>query len=293
MKLGEDEMEGLGWGSADKPDALLALRLKKSGDLFQAGEADPGLHLGCGWAAGRKDDDGLLSGDPAGLDPREAFLAGIRKNAEVNSALGKAGPVSAHGLSQPNPGGDVVVLAKDFPGSGKARFSRGKVGAEEEEVAGLHGAADPAQKRKRIQIGENPEKGEQLRGGRWEGEDGKGFRKVDWEDPLLTAGESPGGAADEGKVGVGGQQMGGRGKFSEEKRLLEPVGATEGHQGVVPAWFFTEDGGGLCVKTANPGTAGKGGAGEVDLFPEAAQGGGGIKSGGGDLGGHGWRQRLG
>ncbi len=99
----------------------------------------------------------------------------------------------------------------------------------------MHGTADSSQKGKGIQIGENAEKSEQLGGGRREMEGGKGPREVDLEGSLLAARESPGGAANEGKVGVGGQQVGGRGKFPKKKGLFESIGATESHQGVVSA----------------------------------------------------------
>ncbi len=104
----------------DEPDAFLAAGIQEAGHQGEPDGAEPGFHLENGGAAGREYDDGLLSGDPAGLDPGEAFLTGIGKNAEVNPALGKARTVSAHGLFQPISGGGVVVLGKDFPGSGKA-----------------------------------------------------------------------------------------------------------------------------------------------------------------------------
>ena len=146
MKLDEDEMEGLGWGPADKPDAFLAAGVEETGDFPEANLGYPGFDLGNRGAAGREDDPGLLAGDPAGLDPGEAALARIRMNAEFQPAGWKFGTKAAHGRFQPAPGGRIIVLGKNPSGARKAGLPRGKVGAEKEQVSLSNSAGQTAEK---------------------------------------------------------------------------------------------------------------------------------------------------
>lgn len=100
----------------------------------------------------------------------------------------------------------------------------------------------------------------------------------------MTGGKAAGGAASEGEVGVGGEQESGEWEFFEKMRLLDSIGTTEGDQGVGAGQLLAEDGCGLLVKAADGGSTEKGRTSEMDLFPEAAQGGGGVQGGGGEFG---------
>jgi hypothetical protein len=117
-----------------------------------------------------------LASDPAGFDPGKGVLSRIGLNAEVQPASGQFGAIAANGRFQPTAGGWVVVLGKNLAGSGKGRFAGSEVGAEKEEIAGLHTLSDALQKGKRIEVGKYAEEGEQLDGGRREVEGGKGFQ---------------------------------------------------------------------------------------------------------------------
>ena len=70
--------------------------------------------------------------------------------------------------------GRVVILRQNFLGPGEAGFSRGEVGAEEQEIARFHFAGYPSQKREGIEVRQNPKQGKEPRGGRREVEGGKG-----------------------------------------------------------------------------------------------------------------------
>jgi len=205
MKLDEDEMEGLGWGAADKPDAFLTAGVEETGDFSEANLGNPGFDLGHRGAAGGEDDPCLLAGDPAGLDPGQASLPGIGVDAEFQPAGRKFGAKSAYGYSQPQACGGVVVLGQNFPSTVQAGCPGRQVGAEQEQVSLPHPAGQTAKQRKRIEVGKNAEEGEQLVGGRREVKGGKRTGKINSPESLFAGRQALGGATGKGEVGVGSQ----------------------------------------------------------------------------------------
>lgn len=105
-----DEVEGLGVYGADEPNSFFASGIEEAGDSSQTSKTNPLLHLLGGGAAGGENGESLFGGDPAGFDPGERFLPGVRMDAKPQSALGQGRSISFNGRRQPASGGKVVIL---------------------------------------------------------------------------------------------------------------------------------------------------------------------------------------
>gem|GEM_PF-1412535 len=121
-----------------------------------------------------KNDTGAFGRDPASFDPSQGFLQRVGVDAKMKSAGGKFRAVSLHRGLQPAAGGGVIVLGKHLAGTGEAGAPWGEIGAEEEEVTSRHALSDALQKGKRIEVGQDPEEGDQA------GEDSPRFMIMDF-----------------------------------------------------------------------------------------------------------------
>ena len=192
--------------AGDKPDSLLPQGIEITCQFSQLGGPDPGFDLRRGGSAGGEYDPILVIGEPAGFDPGEGFLVGVRKNTKDQFSRRKAGAIPMNGGLQPNPGGSVVVLRQNLACSGEARPARCQVGAEEQEVVFSHLARNPAEERQRGKIGQHAKEGEKARlrkrgRDRWEA-DVEIDPSVGLSDPFHPNCRTPG----KGKVGVGGME---------------------------------------------------------------------------------------
>lgn len=75
-------------------------------------------------------------------------------------ALWKARSVSTGGCFKPAACGGILVLGKNSEGTGTRIFSRGKIGAEKEEVAGAECFGEAVEEGWRIKVWEDAEEGE-------------------------------------------------------------------------------------------------------------------------------------
>jgi len=208
-------------------------------------------------------------------------------------ALRKARSVSARGCFKPAACGEIIVLGKNSEGAGTGIFSRGKIGAEENEIAGAECFGEATEKGKRIEVWENSEEGEQAGGG-WKvgmglknvGERGGGG-EVEFFGGFLFCGEFSSGDSGHSEGGVGSSEVEGLREFSKKKRFLEAFGTTE-RDYVVGLRFKkrSKEWSGLRKKFANGRTMNEGGAGEVNFFPQSGKGGVGVEGRGGQFGGH-------
>lgn len=260
-------MGGSGRGVTDKPDAFLAAGIEETGDLFQPGPVDPGLHLSDRGTPGGKNDPSLIPGPPAGLDPGEGVLVGIGIDTEFDSTGWKAGPVSMHRRLQPTSGRKVVILGKNPPRPPKTGISGRQVGAEKEPIAPLHPAGKTAEEGKRIEVGENTEKGEQA----WPRENGDGGREMGGQiNPagnLVFSGEASGCTTSQGEIGIGSEEEGRLREPLEKQGLLGSLRATQGDQGIARGRFFAKEGCGTLVEPADRRAFPERRAGEMDFFP--------------------------
>ncbi len=75
-------------------------------------------------------------------------------------ALRKARSVSTCGCFEPAACGGIIVLGKNSEGAGTGIFSRGKIGAEEKEIAGAECFGEAVEEGWRIKVWEDAEEGE-------------------------------------------------------------------------------------------------------------------------------------
>ena len=116
--------------------------------------------------------------------------------------------------------------------------------------------------------------------------EGGGGGEVEFFGAFPFCGEFSSGDSGHGEGGVGGGEVGGLGEFSKKKRFFGALRTTESHQRIGGREMLAEDGGGLLVKQAYCFSVEKGGASEVNLFPQSGKGGVGVEGGGGQFGRH-------
>lgn len=207
-------------------------------------------------------------------------------DAKFQPSGGKFGATAAYGCFEPAAGGRIIVLRKNPLGAGKAGPPRGKVGAEEKQVASFHLAGQAAQEGEGLEVGEDTEEGEQSTRGKGEVEGGKSLGKVNFAEGFLLGGQAVGGSAGKREVGVGGQKIARFGKFLQKQGLFGSLRTPKGDQGIGEGQFFTEDPCRTLVEISDRGAFQERGAGTMNPFPKTAEGWMGIEGGSGEFDSH-------